>query len=250
MDWWAQAWHIAVTPWPSDRVFRLAGFCMTAGGILVGIGACGHPYDRHPPSPSEIVSSSYATWHVISALGFVCMCIGFAGVAAFQMRVAGHLATVDVAGVVLLVVGCTFKAASQLADGLVFGAVAAIVPRLFELNGPLFGGTPLSGLSSLADVSFASGSVLFGIGAIVRGALPQRGTVAVMAGAVLLAVPVQPASPIPWWSVVAGALLLGAGSAAIGQWLWQGGPRPSRLVRLPPARDPRSSSSAVSRTGP
>ena len=249
MNWWARAWHVAVTPWPAERVFRVAGLCMITGGILVGTGAFGHPYGRHPPSPSEIVSSSYAAWHVISALGFISLCVGFSGVTAFQMRVAGHLGSVDIAGLVLFIVGGTFQAAAQLADGLVFGTVASIVPRLFELNGPLFGGTPLSGLSSLAGISFASGSVFFGIGAIARGVLPRRGTSAVMSGAVLLAVPVQPSSPIPWWIVVAGAVLLGAGSSAIGQWLWRGGPRPSRLVPLPPVRDPQPPSDAISRTG-
>ncbi len=239
MPLWERAWHLAVTPWPAERVFRLAGLCMIIGGILVGTGALGHPYDRHPPSPSEIVSSSYVAWHVISGLGFISLCVGFAGVSGFQMRVAGHLGSVDVAGIFLLFIGCTFQAAAQLADGLVFAAVATIVPRVFELNGSLFGGTPLAGLASLAGIAFASGSVLFGIGAIARGALPRRSTAAVMAGGVLIAVPVQPASPVPWWIVVAGTVLLGAGSAAIGQWLWQGGPRPSRLVPLPPVRSPQ-----------
>ncbi len=231
-----RAWHLAVTPWPAERVFRLAGLCMIIGGILVGTGALGHPHDRHPPSPSEIVSSSYVAWHVISALGFISLCVGFTAATGFQLGIVGHLGSVDVAGISLLFIGCTFQAATQLADGLVFASVATIVPRVFELNGPLFGGTPLAGLASLAGISFASGSVLFGIGAIARGALPRRSTAAVMAGGVLIAVPVQPASPVPWWIVVAGAVLLGAASAAIGQWFWQGGPRPSRLVPLPPVR--------------
>ncbi|MSQ43896.1 MAG: hypothetical protein EXR45_06780 [Chloroflexi bacterium] len=246
MKWWARAWHLAVTPWPAERVFRLAGLCMITGGILVGTGAFGHPHDRHPPSPSELVSSSYEAWHVISALGFMSLCVGFPGVTGFQMRVAGHLGSVDVAGTLLLLVGCTLQAATQLADGLVFGAVAAIVPRVFELNGPLFGGTPLAGVATLSGIVFAAGSVSFGLGAVARGALPRRGTAAVMAGGVLLAVPVQPASPVPWWIVVAGSILLGAGSAAIGQWLWQGGPRPSRLLPLPPIRTAQPSSGASS----
>ena len=77
------------------------------------------------------------------------------------------------------------------------------------------------------------GLVALGGAGVLRAALPRSAFVALMIGGLLYGVPVQPASPLPWWIVEAGALAIGSAAILLGRSIWQGGPRPSRLPPLP-----------------
>jgi hypothetical protein len=195
-----------------------------------------HPSGTHPPIVADLVDPSYAFWHVTAAIGLAGIAGALAGVIAFQVRAPGSMTILDVIGYAMSTTGAVAHAGMQYADGLTLGAVAKVVPKVFDLNGELYGAPHLAPASALAATAFAVGLVMIGGSAAYRGALPRLPLVALMVGGILYGVPVQPASPFPWWFVEAGGVAVGGASILIGRYIWQGGPRMSRLPPLP--RDP------------
>ncbi len=219
--------------WTADRLVNSSGVLLAFGGAAFGLGTLMHPSGTHPPVVADLVDPSYAFWHVVAAIGLAAIGAALSGVIAFQVRASGSATTTDVIGYVLAATGAFAHAGLNYSDGLTLGAIAAVIPKVFDLNGELFGAPQLAGVSAFASTTFSLGLVALGGAGVLRAALPRSAFVALMIGGLLYGVPVQPASPLPWWIVEAGALAIGSAAILLGRWIWQGGPRPSRLPPLP-----------------
>jgi hypothetical protein len=182
---------------------------------------------------ADLIEPSYTAWHVVSGFGLAAIGASLAGIIAFQVRTLGTATVLDVVGYLVAAIGAFAQAGINFADGLVLSAVARVVPKVFDLNGDLHGAPQLAGISALAATSFAAGLVAIGGSGAIRGALPREPLLALSIGGLLYGVPVQPASPLPWWMVEVGGACIGVASLLLGRWIWQGGPTPSRLPPLP-----------------
>jgi hypothetical protein len=220
-------------PWTSDRLIAASGVLLAVGGASLGVATVMHPTGTHPPVVAELIDPSYAFWHVVGAFGLAAIGASLAGLIAFQVRATGSATIVDVVGYLLGAIGASTHAAMHFADGLTLGAVAQVVPKVFDLNGELHGAPQLAGVSAFAATTLALGLVVLSGAGVFRGVLPRGPLLALMVGGLMYGVPVQPASPVPWWAVEAGGVMIGAASIALGRLIWQGGPKPSRLPPLP-----------------
>lgn len=237
MGWWRG-------PWTATRLVNASGVLLAFGGAAFGVGTVMHPSGTHPPGVADLVDPSYAFWHVAAALGLAAIGAALSGMIAFQVRATGSATTADVVGYVLAATGAFAQAGINYADGLTLGAVAKVIPKVFDLNGELFGAPQLAGAAALASTTFAVGLVALGGAGAFRGALPRLPLIGLMVGGFLYGVPVQPASPLPRWVVEAGAMAIGVASITLGRWIWQGGPRRGRLPPLPRDRSTSTSDRA------
>lgn len=220
-------------PWTADRLIAMSGVLLAFGGASLAFATVMHPSGTHPPVVADLVDPSYAFWHVASAIGLAAIGASLAGIVAFQVRALGTATLLDVVGYPLAATGAVAQAGINFADGLILSAVAQVVPKVFDLNGELHGAPQLAPATALAATSFAAGLVAIGGAGAFRGALPRGPLLALTVGGLLYGVPVQPASPAPWWIVEVGGVSIGVASIVIGRWIWQGGPKPSRLPPLP-----------------
>jgi hypothetical protein len=223
-------------PWTADRLINTSGVLLAFGGAAFGFGTLMHPSGTHPPVVADLVDPSYAFWHVVAAMGLAAIGAALSGVIAFQVRARGSATIADVIGYLLAATGAFAHAGINYTDGLTLGAIATVIPKVFDLNGELFGAPQLARVSAFASTTFTLGLVVLGGAGVVRAALPRGALIALMIGGFLYGVPVQPASPLPWWIVEAGALAIGFAAIMLGRRIWQGGPRPSRLPPLPRER--------------
>lgn len=220
-------------PWTANRLIAASGVLLAFGGASLGFATVMHPSGTHPPVVADLIDPSYAFWHVASAIGLAAIGASLAGVIAYQVRATGTASIVEVVGYPLAATGAAAQAGINFADGLTLGAVAHVIPKVFDLNGELHGAPQLAPASALAATTFALGLVALGGAGAFRGALPRGPLIALMVGGLMYGVPVQPASPLPWWVVEVGGATIGAASIMLGRWIWQGGPTPSRLPPLP-----------------
>ena len=223
-------------PWTAHRLIAASGVLLAFGGASLGFATVMHPSGAHPPVVADLADPSYAFWHVASAIGLAAIGASLAGVIAYQVRATGTASIVEVVGYPLAAAGAAAQAGINFADGLTLGAVAQVVPKVFDLNGELHGAPQLAPASALAATAFALGLVALSSAGLFRGVLPRGPLLAIMIGGLMYGVPVQPASPLPWWVVEMGGVSIGAASVILGRWIWQGGPRPSRLPPLPRER--------------
>ncbi len=97
--------------------------------------------------------------------------------------------------------------------------LAERAPGVVEISGAMFAPPALTALK-LTAIFVPLGYILFGLATLCARILPRWGTVLLIVGAVLGMIPPEPLGPMPWFGLVLGAVLFGAGSIWLGYALW------------------------------
>jgi hypothetical protein len=156
-----------------------------------------------------------ATWMPAHSLHTLSALFLLFGVSGLYARLAPSSGRVGLVGFVSAFLGTALFVATGVLTAYVFPAVASPAPDALEAGGALLSG-PVLGVFGLTTLLLSVGYALLGAQALRDRGLPRGGALALIAGAVVLAVPVEPFGPLPWAGLIAGGLLSTVGQIWLG----------------------------------
>jgi hypothetical protein len=218
----------------NSRLIRLSGLASIASGVLLASFFILHPGGGDPASAATITSSAYAAEHLLGVASMALMLLASVGLYARQLAPSGTLGLVSI---VIAFLGTALTGSTIYVDGFMLPIVAANAPDLLAISGPIYS-PPGVLLFALPGVLFTVGLVLFGVASLRARVLPRWGSVLLMVGAVILALPPEPLSPVPAFAIILGAVVFAAGLAWLGLGLWSrsGTTLPSQAPAAPDIR--------------
>ncbi|HET7475403.1 MAG TPA: hypothetical protein VFJ97_05190 [Dermatophilaceae bacterium] len=156
-------------------VSRTAGWCLVAAGVLIA------PTGFHPDifDVSLAEASGQRYWAAGHATGVLAMVLSLYGVAGLAARFGARLGVLGRVGLLLTIPGIVATAIAAYIEAFLLPPLARVDPGLVDVNGPLFGSTPLRLLGAVA-LLWLVGLALVGA-ALWRARLVSRGAAGLLA---------------------------------------------------------------------
>jgi hypothetical protein len=196
----------------ATKLIRWSGLVLILAGLLVAGPVLFHPSDTDPSSP---LTTPWVPIHALFMLGAILALFGLVGL---YLRDVDQRAWLRLSGFVLAFIGHALFVGALLFEAFILPELAANTgaSALLDETGPLFGG-PLGIVLLIAGVSFALGSLLFGL-ALLRTPFAGRwaGALVLVGGPLLAFWP-----PLPQLVGTLGGLMLGLGYSWLGYTVFQ-----------------------------
>jgi hypothetical protein len=196
----------------SEQVTRWGGLALLLGGVAGLLFSL-------LLAPSGGVTGAHrahgATWMPAHSMHTVSAVLLLFGVIGLYWRLAPTSGRLGLAGFVCALVGTALFVATGVVTAYVFPAVASAAPSAVEPGGALLSG-PVLGVFGLTALLLSVGYAILGVAALRHGSLPRGGALLFVAGALVLAMPVEPFGPLPWAGLIAGGVLTTLGQTWLG----------------------------------
>ncbi len=195
----------------------LYGSALLLAGVSIALWTLVHPWGSF--MGAEVGQSGrWMASHTFHFLGGLLGAIGLLGLVSRASRGSGFAR----AAFLTAFVGTVVFAGTGLFTAFLWPTLAASAPEVVAPEGPFF--SPPHPVVGISAVLFSLGYVLLSVALRRTGFMPALANVALIAGAVLLALPPAPFGPLPWVAFPAGGVLMGLGVGVMGSRLRGGVP--------------------------
>jgi len=209
-----------------NALMRLHGVSCIVGGIFLAAFVLIHPWDQL--LGAEIART--AQWRLAHTFHFAGAAFALLGLPGLFAQQRAALGRIGVTGFALSFIGNAMFLGTGMITAFIWPMLAIYAPTCVAVGGPIFA-SPISAVAFvLTAVILVTGYLLFGIATLWIGVLPRMAILILVVGAILGMLPPHPAGPLPWWALVVGGVLYGAGLIWLGIFLWIRNPPASKSV--------------------
>ena len=191
-------------------VRKTTGSFLILSGICVALWPVTHPWG----ALAGAETGSSARWVVSHTFHFLAAILGCAGLIGFADREMNSAGLIERAGFGIAFAGTILFAATGVFTAFLWPVLATHAPHLVDLEGPFL--SPPHPVTVATRVLYSGGHIVLGAALMRERVIGRAGGVALIAGALLLLIPTQPLSSVPWLVFPIGGLLFGLGLATLG----------------------------------
>jgi len=199
-----------------SKLNELSGVAFVLAGISIALWTLVHPWGSF--AGAEVGQSSQ--WVASHTFHFLAAVFGGFGFLGLVDREVTRASSFERAGFLVAFLGVLVFAGTGVITAFVWPILARLAPSVVAVDGPFF--QPPHPVIVASIVTYFGGHLLLGIALLRAGAVSIWVGACVIAGALLLAVPPAPLSPIPWPVFPLGGVVFGLGLVGIGLGLRSG----------------------------
>lgn len=184
---------------------------LTIAGISVALWTLTHPW-------AELGRASVGTsrqWVMSHTFHFLAAIFGLAGFLGFVTREVHAAGTFERFGFAIAFMGTILFAGTGAFTAFLWPVLATHAPAITEVNGPFY--SPPHPFTVATRFTYSTGHILFGVALMRSRVMGRAGGIALVTGSVLLMVPTEPISGLPWLIFPLGGMLFGTGLLALGR---------------------------------
>ena len=188
----------------------VAGTAFILAGACVALWALTHPWGVLGGGDTGR-SGRWIVSHTFHFLGAV---LGLTGLMGFVHREVNSAGLMERTGFGIAFAGTILFAATGVFTAFFWPVLATHAPHLVAVDGPFL--SPPHPVTVASRVLYSVGHAAFAVALMRERAIGRGGGVALVTGALLLMIPTEPLSMLPWLLFPLGGTLFGIGLAALG----------------------------------